>query len=150
LEADFARYEAQIEELTGLIGRLGNETKVLVYPNTLSGEIATPLHALYTKRDEASRAVAKIKEQLDGITRDAIVVPPSLPTERAYSAGWPALLAAAITLLIMLAFTGLWWVMIPQWRLKLAAFKKQEITKYLGPFPEEMGLRNGSDRQRQG
>jgi hypothetical protein len=136
LEADLARYEAQVGELTNLISRLGSESKVLVYPNTLSGEIATPIHTLYAKRDEASRTIAKIKEQLAGIPRDAILVPPSLPTERSSSAGWPALMAAAIGLTIILAFVDLWWVLIPQWRSRLETFRKHEATKIRGPLPD--------------
>jgi hypothetical protein len=134
LKADLARYKSQVEELTNLIRRLTNESKVLIHPNTLSGEIATPIYELYAKRDEASRSIAKIEEQLAGIPRDAILVPPNLPTERSSFAGWTALTAVAIGLLIMLAFVDLWWILIPQWRTELAALKKREMTKNRGPL----------------
>jgi hypothetical protein len=123
LEADLARDEAMADELTSLIGRLKGESESLVYPNNLQGEIATPIHDLMEKREEAYKVIAKTKAQLEGTPRDVVLVPPSLPAERNSSAGVAALKLACMVLLAMLAFTEFHNVLLPKWRQNLATFR---------------------------
>jgi len=132
LEADLARYQALESELSTLLKRLGTEsTASLVYPDSFHGELATPIHALTEKRDEAQKAIAKIKGQLEGTPRDVILVAPNLPTERSSSAGEPALLVSFLVLLLMLGFTAFRSVLLPKWRDSLAAFKAERSRKHL-------------------
>jgi hypothetical protein len=131
LEADLARYQALENELSSLLKRLGNEsTSSLVYPDSFHGELATPIHALTEKRDEAQKAIAKTKAQLEGTPRDVIMVAPNLPTERSSSAGEPALLVSCLVLLLMLAFAEFRSVLLPKWRDNLAAFKAERSRKH--------------------
>lgn len=81
LEAELDRNKIAAAVNTQLIDELQKETETtkLVVPNSLSGELATPISALIAKRDQNSSAVNRLSDQLKGITADVILVPPHLP-----------------------------------------------------------------------
>jgi hypothetical protein len=99
LEADLQRNKLSSAAYSDLIQKLQKEAVNLVMPNTMSGEIATPISILNAKRDESLAAVKAIENKLAGIPRDVIEAAPHLPQE----ASWPnkrsvAVLSAALSL----------------------------------------------------
>lgn len=79
LAAELERNKLAASENTKLLDELQKETTTLLAPNSLSGELATPISALIAKRDQNLSAVNRLSDQLKGITADVIVVPPHLP-----------------------------------------------------------------------
>ena len=151
LEDELARNQALENELSSLLKRLETESTSLVNPNSLQGELATPIHALTEKRDDAQKAIAKIKAQLEGTPRDVVMVAPNLPTERSSSAGQPALLVSCLVLIGMLAFAEFHSVILPKWRDSLAAFKAERARRHplLQPVQNpDASYRTGVSQQR--
>jgi hypothetical protein len=99
LEAELQRIRLSITANSELIQRLQKEAVNLFTPNTMVGEIATPISTLISKRDASLADVNVIENKLAGISRDVIVAAPHLPQE----ASWPnkrsiAVLSAALSL----------------------------------------------------
>ena len=109
LEAELERNKIAAAANTKLLDDLQKETTKLVAPNSLSGELATPISALITKRDQNLSAVNKLSDQLKGITADVILVPPHLPESAMPTrAGAIAVLfgVAALPVLLALVLLG--------------------------------------------
>lgn len=81
LEADLERNKTAAASNTALIQQLQKEATTLVAPNSISGEIATPISSLITKRDQNLAAIITLQNKLAGVTRDAVAMPPHLPGE---------------------------------------------------------------------
>ena len=81
LEADLERNKIAAASNTALIQQLQKEATTLVAPNSISGEIATPISSLITKRDQNLAAIVTLQNKLAGVTHDAIAIPPHLPGE---------------------------------------------------------------------
>jgi len=104
LEANLQRAEQEAKTTSDLIERLLKETASLVSPNSLPGELATPISNLITKRDQSLVAAQNIRNQLRGVSRDSIAVPPDVPVEPQYQASAVGLIA---TLLSIPLFIGI-------------------------------------------
>jgi uncharacterized protein involved in exopolysaccharide biosynthesis len=85
LEAEIERDKSAVESITKLIERLQNEAIHLLVPNSLAGEIASPISALLTKRSETITRIADLERRLDGVPHDVVVGKPHLPEETT----WP-------------------------------------------------------------
>lgn len=81
LEAELERNKLSAAANSKLIDDLQRETTTLITPNSLSGELATPISTLITKRDQSLASVNSIDSRLKGVTADVIVVPPHLPQD---------------------------------------------------------------------
>lgn len=108
LEANLHRAEQEAKTTSDLIERLLKETTTLVSPNSLPGELATPISNLVTKRDQSLVLAQNLRNQLRGVSRDSIAVPPDLPVEPQYQASVVGLVAAilAVPLLVGLLLIG--------------------------------------------
>lgn len=79
LEAEIARYLEMEKTTDRLINKLQSEASTLILPNSLPGELATPIYSLIEKRDASISAINDMRIQLTGLSRDIIVIPPHLP-----------------------------------------------------------------------
>jgi hypothetical protein len=79
LEAELERLKLSTAANSKLIEQLRGETTALLAPNSMAGELATPISALITKRDQSLSAIAVIQNRLAGTARDVIVLPADLP-----------------------------------------------------------------------
>jgi uncharacterized protein involved in exopolysaccharide biosynthesis len=105
LEAEIERLESQTKTITELLERLSKEAPTLIAENSMQGELATPIVALTTKRDQNLAAISGLKEQLLGLTEDVILSPPDLPEESVSARrGLIAVLSAIAGGLLTLAF----------------------------------------------
>lgn len=113
LQADIERLETQAKNISDLLERLSKETPTLLAENSMQGELATPIVALITKRDQNLAAVTGLREQLLGVTEDVIFGRPELPEEPVSSRrALTAVLSAIGGGLLMFAFLVLravWW-----------------------------------------
>jgi hypothetical protein len=106
LEALIGRTELQLESVSGLIKQLESESvKQLLMPNSLQGEVATPLLALRVQRDRHIESLVASRLALLGTSRDVILSPPSLPVE----VTWPrkgalGTIAAIVSGLLLLSY----------------------------------------------
>jgi hypothetical protein len=109
LEAELERLKSSITADSKLIEQLRSEAKTLLSPNSIAGELATPISALAAKRDQNLAAIAAIENKLAGTSRDVIILPANLPQTAVYPGKrGMALLAgfAAIPLLFALVMLG--------------------------------------------
>jgi hypothetical protein len=81
LEAELERNKVAAASNTALIEQLRKEATSLVAPNSMAGEIATPISSLIAKRDQNLATVAVLEGKLAGVTPDAIALPPHLPSD---------------------------------------------------------------------
>lgn len=81
LEAELERNRIAAASNTALIQQLQKEATTLVTPNSISGEIATPISSLISKRDLNLATMVTLQNKLAGLTRDVIAMPPHLPRE---------------------------------------------------------------------
>jgi len=81
LEAELERNKLAEAANSKLIDKIQGETTKLLAPNTMAGELATPISALISKRDQQLAAINAINRRLQGITRDVVVVSPHLPRD---------------------------------------------------------------------
>jgi hypothetical protein len=81
LEAELERNKLSAAANSKLIDDLQRETTKLVAPNSLSGELATPISSLISKRDQTLASINSIDNQLKGVTADVIIVAPHLPQD---------------------------------------------------------------------
>lgn len=105
LEADLVRVETRIREAEVLLGQLSGEAKLIVAPNTMQGELATPLDRLRSNRDALVQQALKIRQDLLGGSRDVILTPPDLPVEHVWQrrSGMLPVAAMLISLTVLLA-----------------------------------------------
>jgi hypothetical protein len=111
-ENDRAVIERQVQALRqaaaaddGLLKRLQAEATTLVLPNSMGGELATPLSRLMERRDAGLSRATDLERKMSGLTRDVVVEGPSLPRDAVIpSAPGRAILAAIVTLPLLLAF----------------------------------------------
>ena len=109
LEAELERNKSEAASTSGLIDRLQKEATTLVSPNSLPGEIATPIAALIAKRDQNLASIIDLQNKLGGVPRDIIAVPPDLAVEPVWpKKGAIAVLSAlaAVPVLVMLIVLG--------------------------------------------
>jgi uncharacterized protein involved in exopolysaccharide biosynthesis len=104
LEAQLMRTEGQLKAVSDLFDRLTGETPKLVLPG-MQNELASSLSGLLSQRAIHIANIEALKLALAGVSRDVIVVPPTLPDEPS----WPkktlvAASAAAGTVLVLLLF----------------------------------------------
>jgi hypothetical protein len=113
IKADIERNEVQAKSISDLLERLAKEAPSLLIQNSLQGELATPIVALLTKRDQNLANVISLKQQLLGVSEDIVFWPPDLPEEPVWpQRGLIAVLSALGGGLLMLAFAALragWW-----------------------------------------
>jgi len=83
LETELERAQSQWDATNQLIQQYEREAKSLIAPNSLQGELAGPLVELISKREVLSQLIAQKKDGLRGASRDVVLSPPTLPTERA-------------------------------------------------------------------
>lgn len=108
IRLEIERLESQAKTISDLLERLSKETPLLLAANSLQGELATPLVALVTRRDQALASVITLKEQLLGVSEDVIFSPPDLPEEPDSSRrGLIAVISAIGGGLLMFAFVVL-------------------------------------------
>lgn len=98
LVADIAHTQAQRDEINQLIERFESESQSLLSSQSDSGELATPLAQLIAKRASFDAKIDNLNNQLEGITTDAILSPPTLPDTAARPIPWFA--ATAVGLLL--------------------------------------------------
>ena len=103
LEADLERNKIAAASNTALIDKLQKEATTLIIPNSMSGEIATPISALITKRDTNLTAIQTIENRLRGMPRDVIVEPPHLPAETSSRRVGAAFLSGVAAVPLLLA-----------------------------------------------
>lgn len=109
LEAEIERLKLSVAINSQLIERLQREATTLLSPNSMAGELATPISTLIAKRDQSLTAIITAQNKLAGIPRDVIILPPDLPQTAALPGkGGIALLAgfAAMPLLFTLVLLG--------------------------------------------
>jgi uncharacterized protein involved in exopolysaccharide biosynthesis len=109
LEAELERNKVAAAANTALIQQLQKEATTLVAPNSMSGEIASPISDLITKRDMNQAMIVTLQNKLAGVPRDVIAVPPHLPEEPSVpKKGAVAILSgvAAIPALLILVLLG--------------------------------------------
>jgi hypothetical protein len=106
LEAELERVEMRIQEADLLLQRLSGETKSVVAPNTLQGEFATPIEKLRENRFLLFQQGQKLRVDLAGGSRDAILTQPDLSIEPTYTktgpVGMSMLAALGLTILTIL------------------------------------------------
>jgi hypothetical protein len=102
LQANLARAEQEAQTVDQLITQLRKEAATLVSPNSLTGELATPISNLIAKRDQAVVTVQNLRNQLRGVSPDVIAVPPDLPIEIKNEPWTNGFIAALLTLLILI------------------------------------------------
>ncbi len=117
IQADIERLELQTKTISDLLERLSKDAPTLIAENSMQGELATPMVALITKRDQNRAAITNLREQLLGVTDDVVFGRPDLPEEPIASRrGLTTLLAAAGGGVLTLAFILLYAV----WRRRAA------------------------------
>jgi hypothetical protein len=104
LEAQLERTEGQLKAVSDLFDRLAGETPKLVLPG-MQNELASSLSGLLSQRASHIASIEALKLALAGVSRDVIVVPPTLPDEPIWpKKTWFAASAAAGTFLVLLLF----------------------------------------------
>jgi hypothetical protein len=81
LEAELERNKVAVASNTAHIQQLKKDPTTLVAPNSMAGEIATPISGLMAKRDQSLAAIAGLQNRLAGLGRDVVATPPHLPRE---------------------------------------------------------------------
>jgi hypothetical protein len=111
LEADLERTETRLAEADVLLQRLSGETKSIIAPNSLQGEFATPIERLRENRNALVLQAQKLRVELAGGSRDAILTAPDLSLEPSTTRSGPVGLAAGATLCLFLLFIiGRYWL----------------------------------------
>lgn len=98
IEDEIALDKNSIDSTSKLIERLQGEANHLLAPNSWTGELATPLSALMTKRAETTAKINQLERRLIGVTRDVIVSEPHLPQEPASLGRTSLSVLAALTI----------------------------------------------------
>jgi len=110
LEAELERVTLSVATYSQLIERLQREATTLLSPNSMAGELATPITALITKRDQGQATIVTLQNKLAGTARDAVIIlPADLPQTAVYPAKRGTVLLAgfaAIPLLFTLVILG--------------------------------------------
>lgn len=108
LEGEIARYELVAKSASDLLDRIQREATTIVMPDSITGEIATPIVSLITRRDDSLAAVSRLNREMQGVSRDVIVAPPHLPAEPIRRQSTYAILAflASIPLFLALVMFG--------------------------------------------
>jgi uncharacterized protein involved in exopolysaccharide biosynthesis len=104
MEFELQRTELRLREADAMFERLNSEAKSVVSPNSQQGELATSIEKLRENRFTLFQQAQKLRLDLMGGSRDAILSPPDLPSERVSPTRnivWP-LSAAAATLSLLL------------------------------------------------
>jgi hypothetical protein len=112
LEFELERTELRLREADAMFDRMTGETKTLLAPNSLQGELATSIERLRESRFGLAQQAQKIRLELMGGSRDVVLTPPDLPTE-INSLGRGAIaasFAAAAFLLILLLILMRHWL----------------------------------------
>ena len=81
IEGELKRNKIAADSNSALIAQLQKEATSLVMPNSLPGEIATPISGLINARDKNLGAITELEKRLAGISRDVIVAQPHLPVD---------------------------------------------------------------------
>jgi hypothetical protein len=81
LEAEIQRLKSFVAATSALIEQLQKEATRLLFPESVQGEIATPISALLSKRDQSLATITALEDRLAGMPHDVIVSPPHLPKE---------------------------------------------------------------------
>jgi hypothetical protein len=79
LQAELERLKLSVATNSKLIEQLRGEATTLLSPNSMPGELATPISALIAKRDQSLATMVGVESRLAGLSRDVIVLPPDLP-----------------------------------------------------------------------
>ncbi len=79
LKAELSRVEAQRNEINDIIGRFETETASLISNQSDTGELATPLSQLLDRRANFDEQIDTLNNQLQGMTTDADLSPPTMP-----------------------------------------------------------------------
>lgn len=96
--------DQQLSTVTSLIDRLTTETPQLIIPG-MESELATPLASLRADRNGLVTQKENLQRRLLGVSRDVVVVPPTLPTDSASpSKVRSAAIAAVATAVVLLLF----------------------------------------------
>ena len=96
IQADIERIESQTKTISELLERLSKDAPTLIAENSMQGELATPMVALITKRDQNRATLTTLREQLLGVTDDVVFGRPDLPEEPISSRRGSIALASAI------------------------------------------------------
>jgi hypothetical protein len=115
IEAEIERAQLQTNSISELLERLRKESPSLLVQNSLQGEIATPLVALITKRDQNLATIIDLRNQLLGTSTDVVFGPPDLPE----ASTWPkrgimTILVVASTALLLFMFVILRRFIVPR------------------------------------
>jgi len=81
LRAEIDRHKTVIDSMSKLIQKLQSEATALLFPNSLTGEIASPIYSLIARHSESIANVSALERRLNGMSRDVIIAAPSLPQE---------------------------------------------------------------------
>ena len=123
--------DQQLSAVTSLIDRLTTETPQLVIPG-MESELATPLASLRADRNGLVVQKENLQRRLLGVSRDVIVVPPTLPTESVSpSKIRSAIIAAVATAAVLLLFVFITTAMRSFSGSLVEAVKKGSIRKSL-------------------
>ena len=96
LLADIEHAQAQRDEIIQLIERFESETATLISSQSDSGELATPLAQLIAKRAAFDARIEDLNNQIQGMTTDAILSPPTLPDTASRPVPWFAATALGL------------------------------------------------------
>ena len=103
LEEEIERHRNAIDSISKLVDRLQIEANHLLAPNSLSGEVASPILALLTKRSDSIAHIASLERYLSGVSRDVVVSKPHLPQQTTWPRkGRVSFLSAIATFAIIL------------------------------------------------
>lgn len=102
LERKLAQGREALAVASNLISQFDSEVKKIIVPN-VQYDLAESKVKLHTKRDELKDAIVNIEKQLRGMTRDLVIVEPTLPKKpEKNNANVYAMLAMISSFLVLL------------------------------------------------
>lgn len=81
IQARAEEKKAQLKKLNDIIIRYDQESEKIITPNSISGEIATPLYNLEIAKKGLEQNIIDMENSLEGLNSDSIVSPPTTPDE---------------------------------------------------------------------
>jgi hypothetical protein len=81
LEGELQRLKISAAANSKLIDQLQSEATKLLVPNSIAGELATPISALTSKRDGQLTSIVALENKLAGLSHDVVAAPPNLPRD---------------------------------------------------------------------
>ena len=105
IENDIARRDLRAKSVSQLIDRVQKDATSLVSQGSRDGELATPISNLIEKHERNLATIARLRNSLNGVSRDVVFSAPNLPEEPSWpKKGMITIFAGFVTGLLLLMF----------------------------------------------